>query len=484
MIKNYTLYFLLLVSFFSSAQDTLPFKIHDSKKLSDERLSNKKEGWFMTGIPKLSYDPIQGFGVGGDAQLYFNGTSADPFFGWTPYRLKTTVNATFTQNGKIGVGVKFDAPYFLNTKWRTRLRFAFADNPNKPYFGIGESALEPLQYVNPVTGVETADMLFDDYVDSLKRLRPGVTSFGEDPNLMYTDRRYHWIHYRKYALDLLLERSYFDGNLRLLSGLGLTHLNYTQYDYQEVRGAIDADGNSIDATNGQTKLTQDYLLSLTGDGNDFWSKNNISGYEGGFLLKLKAGLIYDTRDFEPDPSSGALVEYSFGYSPHWLGSDFNYVRNQLQAMKFIKVFKFLPNENILAGRIMMSTIQGTDVFFREVFDIWSASQGRIGVLGGEDALRGYKKFRFGGMIYGIANLELRSHLFDTKLLKQNFSFSFVPFIDAGRVWDDFSDMKLKGMLYSPGAGLRIAWNQSTILRFDYAVSREDRQFFFVFGHMF
>lgn len=124
------------------------------------------------------------------------------------------------------------------------------------------------------------------------------------------------------------------------------------------------------------------------------------------------------------------------------------------------------------------------MFFREVFDIWSASQGRIGVMGGEDATRGFKKFRFGGMIYGIANLELRSSLFEIDVLKQNLAFSLVPFVDAGRVWDNFQDMKLNNILISPGAGIRIAWNQSTILRFDYSISREDRQFFFVFGHMF
>ena len=481
-------FILITLLFFSTlpvfGQDTLPFSIHSSKQLSNERLASKKEGWFLTGIPKLGYDPIQGFAVGGDAQVYFNNTKEDPFFAWTPYRLKTTVALTFTQNGKKGLGVKFDAPYFLNTKWRTRLRFAYADNPNKPYFGIGESALEPLTYVNPVTGNRTENMMFDDYVDSLKRLRPGIAIKGEDPSLFYTDRRYHWIHYRKFALDLLAERSFLDGNLRVLGGLGLTDLVYTQYDFEEVQGAVDANGNPVSATNGVTKLTEDYRSSLTGENNDFWSKNNISGYDGGFLLKIKAGLIYDTRDFEPDPSSGSLIEYSLGYSPEWLGSDFNYVRNQFQAMKFIKIMKFMPNENILAGRFMMSSIQGSNVFFREVFDIWSASQGRLGVMGGEDALRGYKKFRFGGMIYGVANIELRSSLFDVTILQQHLAFSAVPFVDAGRVWDNFQDMKIKGAVYSPGVGLRIAWNQSTILRFDYSISKEDRQFFFVFGHMF
>lgn len=474
-----------LITIMGFGQSELPFKIDSSRYLSKERLASKKEGWFFTGIPKLGYDPIQGITAGADAQLYFNSTKEDAFFAWTPYRLKTELGILFTQNGKTGVSLKFDAPYFLNTRWRTRLRFSYADNPNKPYFGIGESSLGALSYTNPVTGNRTEDMFFDDYTDSLRRIRPGVAvNAGEDPSLFYTDRRYNWIHYRKLAVDLLVERSYLDGNLRVLGGLGVIDLKYTQYDFQEVQGAIDANGNSVTATNGQTKLTQDHLTSIHGDGSDFWSQNNITGYDGGFLTKIKAGVIYDTRNFEPDPSYGALVEYSFGYSPKWMGSDFNYVRNQMQAMKFLPIFKFLPNENVLAGRFMMSTIQDSDVFFREVFDIWSASQGRLGVMGGEDALRGYKKFRFGGMIYGIANLELRSRLFDVDVLKQNFAFSFVPFVDAGRVWDNFQSMKFNNILVSPGAGIRVAWNQSTILRFDYSVSREDRQFFFVFGHMF
>jgi len=186
-------------------------------------------------------------------------------------------------------------PIFLNTKWRTRLRFAFTDNPNKPYFGIGESSLGPFSYTNPVTGNTTENMFFDDYTDSLKRIRPGVAAnTGEDASLFYTDRRYNWIHYRKYALDLLAERSFLDRNLRVLGGLGLTDLKYTQYDFQEVDGAVDGNGNSVSATNGQTKLTQDHLQSIHDDGTDFWSQNNITGYDGGFLIKLKAGLIYDT----------------------------------------------------------------------------------------------------------------------------------------------------------------------------------------------
>ena len=485
-MQNSFVFFIGLIFCFSvfSQNDTLPFKIDSSKMLSKERLAQKKEGWMLTGLPRLSYDPIQGFGFGGRGQLYFNNTRQDPFFAFTPYRARIDISLNASQNGKVGAGLKLDMPYFLGSKWRARARFAFADNPNKPYFGLGEHSLESLEYTDPITGEVYENLRFDEYSRLNRTIRPGNPLNGEDPDQWYTDRRYNWIHYRKFAFDAFMERTLMDGKLRLVNGFGVINLNYTPYDFETVPDALDLDGNTISAINGVTKLTEDYNLSNNNPSESFWTQNNITGYQGGFLVKLKAGLIYDTRDFEPDPSKGSLVEYSVGYSPSWLGSDFNYVRNQFQAQKFLKVFKFMPNENILAGRFMFSTIQGTSVFFREIFDIWSASQGRIGVMGGEDALRGYKKFRFGGMIYSFANIELRSSITKFTLLKQDIKLSAVPFFDAGRVWDNFQNMQLKGMKYSPGIGARIAWNQSTVLRIDYSYSKEDSQLFFVVGHIF
>ncbi|MFZ9631294.1 MAG: DUF5982 domain-containing protein, partial [Bacteroidia bacterium] len=53
--------------------DTLPFAISSIKKLSDEDLNNKKEGVYLTGIPDISVDPINGLGYGGEGSLFFNG---------------------------------------------------------------------------------------------------------------------------------------------------------------------------------------------------------------------------------------------------------------------------------------------------------------------------------------------------------------------------------------------------------------------------
>lgn len=486
MRKIFSICLLLWCSFtLAHAQDTLPFPIDPKKKLSDARLAAKKEGWFLTGIPKAGFDPVQGFSIGGQGQLYNNRTKEDPFFGWTPYRERYDISFTLSQFGKVGVNIATDMPYFLNTKWRMRSRFAFSDNPNKLYFGPGTGSLEGLSYTDRQTGEAVTDAQYDDYRAGISVIRPGNPAWGEDPNQEYTDRRLNFIHYRKYALDIIAERTLLDGKLRLVTAVGFTHLSYTPYDFQTVQGARDLNGNEIEATNGVSQLTRDFQAKENGDPDSYWLRHNITGYTGGFSVKLKAGLIYDTRDFEPDPSKGTLLEYSAGYSAPWMGSDFNYVRQQAQWMQFITLPHFLPKrDNVLAMRLMLSGIAGQSVFFREVFDIWSATQGRIGVLGGEDTMRGFKKFRFAGMVYGTGNVELRSQLFGFSALKQDFMISLVPFVDFGRVWDRVWDVGVTGYKYSPGIGARIAWNQSTILRFDYSRSEEDSQFFFVFGHLF
>ena len=83
------------------------------------------------------------------------------------------------------------------------------------------------------------------------------------------------------------------------------------------------------------------------------------------------------------------------------------------------------------------------------------------------------------------NSELRIRLFERMIAKQNVGFGLVPFVDAGSVYNKLNDLTIKGSLrYSSGLGARIIWNQSTVLRFDLARSKEDQQFFFTFDHAF
>ena len=65
-----------------------PFYIHPSKRLSDHEIQMKREGTFITGLPRFGYDPIRGWGAGAEGYVYFNGRRNDPFFAYTPYRIR------------------------------------------------------------------------------------------------------------------------------------------------------------------------------------------------------------------------------------------------------------------------------------------------------------------------------------------------------------------------------------------------------------
>src|ERR1700739_3123941 len=97
-INNFNFFLALPLILFSkifAQQDSvkLPFAIAGEKKLSDDDLKNKKEGAYLTGVPDISSDPVNGFGYGLEGELYFNGKRRDPFFAYTPYRSKLRVNA-------------------------------------------------------------------------------------------------------------------------------------------------------------------------------------------------------------------------------------------------------------------------------------------------------------------------------------------------------------------------------------------------------
>jgi hypothetical protein len=54
----------------------------------------------------------------------------------------------------------------------------------------------------------------------------------------------------------------------------------------------------------------------------------------------------------------------------------------------------------------------------------------------------------------------------------------------GHVFDSFRDLTLLGWRHGQGAGLRIAWNQSTVGAFDLGFSGEDTAFYTEFNHPF
>jgi len=115
--------------------------------------------------------------------------------------------------------------------------------------------------------------------------------------------------------------------------------------------------------------------------------------------------------------------------------------------------------------------------------MWGTETNQAG-LGGRTTLRGFKPDRFVGPAMGFANLEIRWKFASIDAGKNHFDFQLVPFVDVGRVWDETRLVNFPGYKYSQGLGLRIPWNQATIINIDHAWSKEDRQTFVNFMHIF
>lgn len=448
-----------------SQQDTakLPFAIAEEKRLSDEDLANKKEGMYVTGVPDLSSDPVNGFGYGGEGELYFNGKRSDPFFAYTPYHYKLSVVAFNTTRSQRELSLNFDAPYIFHSKWRLRAGTVFESNPNRLYFGYGTGTLGPLS--GP--GTSTSFSNYQKYVNALQNVRNGRT--GEASRV--TDFFYNNFTQAEVVSNITLERSYFDGRVRLMLGYELGIVKITTFDNFTFNGATDSLGNKTSVPNGETRLSADNKAGL------------VRGVGTNILGMTQLGIIYDTRDLESDPGKGIFAEITNETSSRYLGSVFDFTKTFLHFKAYQNIIPSRYKAIVLAVRTGLLINQGKLPFY-ENYDAYS-SEGSIEALGGPRTLRGYKQWRFSGNYVNFNNIEARIRVYQRDMFKQHFSFGLVPFFDCGAVWDKADEIgDWDNLKYSQGMGLRIAWNVNTILRFDYAFSREDRQFFFQFGHTF
>lgn len=412
----------------------LPFAIAKEKKLPADELADKKEGVYVTGVPDFSSDPVNGVGYGGEGTVYFNGKRSDPFFEYTAYRGVITFALFNTTKKQRECTVDWDIPYIFDTKWRLRGELAFEVNPNLLYFGIDESeTMKGLSYLDSSNGQLNlhSNVNYHQYEASLK---------GD--NLFYNT-------YTKQEsiLNVSAEHSYREGRLRFLVG----------YEYAKLK---------------LSPFTGNSLLQ-----NDF-NSGKILGVGKNTVSFLQLGLIYDTRDLETDPSHGKFAELTNELSLKAFGSQYNFNKTFTHFNYYKKVWPHTFKKMVFASRMAMGYTAGNSPFY-EYQDQWS-SEGSIEGLGGGQTIRGYKQSRFLGRVMQFNNIELRVRLAQKKFLKQSFAFSAVPFYDLGAVWDSFSSIskELNNYRQSEGLGLRIVWNVNTILRLDYAVSKEDQQFFF------
>ncbi len=331
--------------------------------LPDLLLKDKREGSYVTGFPAIGWDPETGFNYGAAIQWFDNGPADSPFFRYTPYRQRLAVAAVGSTGGSSRALIGYDRPYVDDSPWRIRAAGIFDQNKFENYFGTGESTLGPLTF----PGSDRSYDNFDEYKHALEQNMGGQTW------ARYND-------YRKTQIGGLvaLERDYWGGWLRPLIGLQITHVNAGDYTGDSIDGAIMQ----------PTRLFTDNQAG------------KVIGFDGGWDNALKIGLTFDSRDFEPEPASGVMLQAVGRLSSQVLGSAFDYQQITFSGRGFHNLLGD-SGRLVLAGRLTY-VMQFGDVPFYSAPNI-PFTDGDASGLGGHTTLRGFVTDRFVGDAAAYAN---------------------------------------------------------------------------------
>ncbi len=462
MKRSIATLFILFSITIVKAQETDSLSFIKSKRMSDDDLAKKREGTFFTGIPDFSSDPVTGFGFGVRTNTYWNGNRDNPFFPYTPYLMKLTANAAYYTSNARELILNLDVPYYKGTRWRFKVDFKAQQNPAKLYFGLTESTLGQLRLPSDEN---TTFSTYREFDRARKTLRPGGVGEAD----FVTDALSNRFMETEYMLNLKADYALGNGKWRIMGGYEIQHLSYSTFEGMQAEAIDPITGQNTTAPNGISLLRRDFEDGL------------ISGVDGGWVSIIQTTLIFDTRDFEPDPTKGYYFEIANEYSSKYIGSQFDFDKLFIQGRAYQKIP--VGKRTVLAGRFGVGNIFGNNAPFFEFQDQWSP-EGSINALGGRQSLRGYRDNRFLARSMWFTNVELRVRLAETQIGKQRFAVGVAPFFDAGTVRDRWQDLNFKNIKTSYGGGLRIAWNQSTVLSFDYGHSKEDRLFYFGIGQAF
>jgi hypothetical protein len=244
--------------------------------------------------------------------------------------------------------------------------------------------------------------------------------------------------------------------------LGLQYRLSRVYNMSQEQGRVNDDGDAIPVTN---TGTQNYFFQDPRIQQDLRQTLNFS------LSGVGPVYTYDSRDVALAASKGNLLDLQVMFNGGFVGSDYNFVRYQLDARHYQRIFS---DKTILALQVLGQFHSGNVP--------WYGLAGIGANLGGTlynnaNVMRGIYEQRFRDRQLISAQAELRQHLF--------WRIDGAAFIGAGQVGYDLKDYSFGGIHTAGGLGARFNFirRDRVNLRFDYAFGT-DPGFYFAIGEAF
>ena len=154
---------------------------------------------------------------------------------------------------------------------------------------------------------------------------------------------------------------------------------------------------------------------------------------GGNVLQFKAGLIYDTRDHDSDPTRGFNIEATLVGAPDIIDrAGYSNLGFTFVGCQYVPVYKDrltfayrLGVQTNIVGEVPYYFINNLNtLFFRKVY-----TEG----LGGNASVRGINRNGVVGNGMAWLNTEFRWRIVNFRFINQNFHIALNPFFDMGQV---------------------------------------------------
>ena len=245
-------------------------------------------------------------------------------------------------------------------------------------------------------------------------------------------------------------------------------------------GAFTPDGYQVDANLVQGGTT---LYNLYRD----WGIISSDEADGGITSSIRAGLMYDTRNVENNPTKGIWAEAHISAAPKFLGTTHPHYKFSATMRQYLPL---AGDKLVFAYRAAYEGFMGNAPWYVLPFYDSMEPKADFDGFGGYRTVRGLMLNRVQGLHTGFYNAELRWRFIDFKLANQNIAFALSAFSDGAHVFKGYdltnknegtlspvkndlykkfiNTSKKDGFHGSAGAGLRFIMNQNFIVAFEYA----------------
>ena len=358
----------------------------------DTKKQATKKGWTIVPSPSLGYDSDTGFQIGAmcDFSDYGDGTI------YPSYKHRAFINCSWTTRNQIKLHFFGDTKHLI---------------PNVRLTSVVSYILS-LMY--PFKGFNGTAPYFD-HLESGKQQKHRLA--------MYDVQR-----------DMLRAIFDFQGNIYTNKFRWAAGISYWWFRDQDLtlkkRGRLAYD----------SVVANDYLQAQEIHSPSLWRLYQRAGLinpdeiGGGHHIELKAGLVFDSREHEADPTRGIWAElYAYG-SPDILNgrgkNGYHYLKLAARFRQYVPlmsdkiVFAYhLAYQGKLAGNAPYYTLQNINAIFLNQL----ISDG----LGSITTMRGVPYNSVIGDGYAWANFEVRFKVLSLRFLGQNFYLGTNPFFDLG-----------------------------------------------------